>query len=541
MLCCCTVVCAQEKSQLQKEAEAVDPAQNIAKARSLYIHAFNDYANKGQTRPGVECAVKATAMYYKENFYQEAFDLLRRVDQTIEADQKAMASQKAAMHYLTSKERMQMYVKMKRAASALDQLNIMEGHARQASDEGVSNDLLYSKAIYYYTFGQNAQGNAVFKEMADKLTAAKDYDKVDEVYQTLIANGRKSGNASMVAQSYSSYIAWKDSVNALKVADQIGALNQQIADHEATIEEKDSTLAYRQAFIVGLGILAAILAGALVIGAIILLRYIVLTRKQKKTIRLADETNALKAKFISNIATHLEPSLKRLSAAAGVRADGASAASVRADGASAAGVRADGASAASVRADGVSAASVRADGFSPSVLSEVQALLDFTNHIQTLSELENNTSDGPATEDTQIAPFCDAMMDHIRNKVRNGVNLSVTAQKMSVSLNKDYVSHILQHLLDNAAEYTPEGGTVSLEFKKRSPHTYQFLVTNTGESIPEEQRDNLFKPFVEIRDLTKGDGLGLPICKKMAQKMNGDLDLDTKFTKGTRFVLDLHV
>ena len=521
MLCCCTVVCAQEKSQLQKEAEAVDPAQNIAKARSLYIHAFNDYANKGQTRPGVECAVKATAMYYKENFYQEAFDLLRRVDQTIEADQKAMASQKAAMHYLTSKERMQMYVKMKRAASALDQLNIMEGHARQASDEGVSNDLLYSKAIYYYTFGQNAQGNAVFKEMADKLTAAKDYDKVDEVYQTLIANGRKSGNASMVAQSYSSYIAWKDSVNALKVADQIGALNQQIADHEATIEEKDSTLAYRQAFIVGLGILAAILAGALVIGAIILLRYIVLTRKQKKTIRLADETNALKAKFISNIATHLEPSLKRLSAAAGVRADGASAASVR--------------------ADGVSAASVRADGFSPSVLSEVQALLDFTNHIQTLSELENNTSDGPATEDTQIAPFCDAMMDHIRNKVRNGVNLSVTAQKMSVSLNKDYVSHILQHLLDNAAEYTPEGGTVSLEFKKRSPHTYQFLVTNTGESIPEEQRDNLFKPFVEIRDLTKGDGLGLPICKKMAQKMNGDLDLDTKFTKGTRFVLDLHV
>lgn len=531
MLCCCTVVCAQEKSQLQKEAEAVDPAQNIAKARSLYIHAFNDYANKGQTRPGVECAVKATAMYYKENSYQEAFDLLRRVDQTIEADQKAMASQKAAMHYLTSKERMQMYVKMKRAASALDQLNIMEGHARQASDEGVSNDLLYSKAIYYYTFGQNAQGNAVFKEMADKLTAAKDYDKVDEVYQTLIANGRKSGNASMVAQSYSSYIAWKDSVNALKVADQIGALNQQIADHEATIEEKDSTLAYRQAFIVGLGILAAILAGALVIGAIILLRYIVLTRKQKKTIRLADETNALKAKFISNIATHLEPSLKRLSAAVGVRADGASAASVRADGASAAGVRADGAS----------AAGVRADGFSPSVLSEVQALLDFTNHIQTLSELENNTSDGPATEDTQIAPFCDAMMDHIRNKVRNGVNLSVTAQKMSVSLNKDYVSHILQHLLDNAAEYTPEGGTVSLEFKKRSPHTYQFLVTNTGESIPEEQRDNLFKPFVEIRDLTKGDGLGLPICKKMAQKMNGDLDLDTKFTKGTRFVLDLHV
>jgi hypothetical protein len=30
------------------------------------------------------------------------------------------------------------------------------------------------------------------RRWADKLTAAKDYDKVDEVYQTLIANGRRS-------------------------------------------------------------------------------------------------------------------------------------------------------------------------------------------------------------------------------------------------------------------------------------------------------------------------------------------------------------
>lgn len=75
---CCTLAGAQEvqKSDLQKRAEAVDPKQNIASARSLYIHAFNDYYNKGQIGQGVECAVKATALYYKENFYKEAFDLL---------------------------------------------------------------------------------------------------------------------------------------------------------------------------------------------------------------------------------------------------------------------------------------------------------------------------------------------------------------------------------------------------------------------------------------------------------------------------------
>jgi signal transduction histidine kinase len=67
------------------------------------------------------------------------------------------------------------------------------------------------------------------------------------------------------------------------------------------------------------------------------------------------------------------------------------------------------------------------------------------------------------------------------------------------------------------------------------------MVSNTGEAIPEEKHEDVFKPFLEIHDLTKGDGLGLPICKQMAMRMNGDLEIDSTFTKGTRFVLDLHV
>ena len=185
----------------------------------------------------------------------------------------------------------------------------------------------------------NAQGNAVFKEMADKLTAQKDYDKVDEVYKTLIANGRRSNNANMVAQSYSNYLAWKDSTNAMKHADEIKALKQQIADNEAAISEKDSSLTTRQLIIIGLCILAGALAAALAVGAFVLLRFILLTRKQKKTIRLANESNALKAKFISNISAQLDPTLKNL------------------------------------------------DGTIP----EVKALKDFSQHIQTLSELENST------------------------------------------------------------------------------------------------------------------------------------------------------
>ena len=476
-----------QKSDLQQRAEAADAAGTIAAARSLYIHAFNDYATKGQTQQAVECGTKAVALYYRENYYKEAFELLRRVDQAVNADTQSSSSAKAAQHYLCTKERMQMYVKLRKPASAMEQLNIMEGQANTANDESLKNDLLYNKAICYYTFGQNAQGDAVFRQMASKLTAEKEYDKVEAVYRTLIDNGRKSGSANLVAQSYASYMQWKDSVSALQHAEQTEALQQQIATHEASITEKDSSLSSRRLIIIGLCILAAALAAALLLGAVVLLRFIMLTRKQKKTIQLANDNNALKAKFISNISAQLEPTLRKL------------------------------------------------DSRQP----EVKALLSFSEHVQTLSELENASTDSVELEDTQVPQFSEALADQIRPKLKSGVTLTVNAPKMSARLHREYVSHILLHLLSNAAEHTPEGGKITLDYKKRGAHTHQFLVTDSGEGIPEEKRDDVFKPFREVRDLTTGDGLGLPICKQMALRMNGDLTIDPAYTRGTRFVLNL--
>ena len=491
MFFCCVLVNAQEeqKSELQQRAETEDAKNNIANARSLFIRAFDDYVGKGQINSAVGCGTKATALYYKENNYKEGFELLRRVDQAISAEERKNNANMSALHYLVTKERLQMYIKMRSTARALEQINTMESQVQTANDDNLMNDLLYNKAIYYYTFGQTTQGDAVFKEMASKLTAQKEYDKIDEIYQTLITNGKKSNNANLVAQTYSNYVVWKDSVNAMKLADETGILKNQIAENEAIIAEKDSSLGTRQLIIAGLLVLAGALAAALVVGIIVLLRYILLTRKQKKAIKLSEDNNALKAKFISNISAQLDPTLEKLD----------------------------------------------------SRIPEVQALLDFSQHIQTLSRLENMSNATAELEDVQVNQFCEEMVGEIRNKVKSGVEIVVNAPKMSAKIHREYLSHILRHLLHNAAEYTPEAGHIWLDYKKRGAHMQQFVVTDTGCGIPEEKIDDVFKPFLEIKDLCAGDGLGLPICKEMAKKMNGDLEIDPKYTKGTRFVITLHV
>ena len=360
MFFCCVLVNAQEeqKSELQQRAETEDAKNNIANARSLFIRAFDDYVGKGQINSAVGCGTRATALYYKENNYKEGFELLRRVDQAISAEERKNNANMSALHYLVTKERLQMYIKMRSTARALEQINTMESQVQTANDDNLMNDLLYNKAIYYYTFGQTTQGDAVFKEMASKLTAQKEYDKIDEIYQTLITNGKKSNNANLVAQTYSNYVVWKDSVNAMKLADETGILKNQIAENEAIIAEKDSSLGTRQLIIVALLVLAGALAAALVVGIIVLLRYILLTRKQKKAIKLSEDNNALKAKFISNISAQLDPTLEKLD----------------------------------------------------SRIPEVQALLDFSQHIQTLSRLENMSNATAELEDVQVNQFCEEMV-----------------------------------------------------------------------------------------------------------------------------------
>ncbi|MBO4840901.1 MAG: HAMP domain-containing histidine kinase [Bacteroidaceae bacterium] len=420
--------------------------------------------------------------------YKEAFERLRGIEQAIQANSSLSEQGKAAARYRSSLIRMNMYMKMHRSESAMEHLEKMERFANASGEEKVKNDLLYNKAIYYYTFGQTEKGNAVFKEMAAKLTASKEYDKVDKAYKMLIQGGKRSGSANMVAQAYSGYIAWKDSAAALKLADVSGALKEQIQAGEKEIAEKDSKLATRQGVIIALCVLTAVLAGALVIGALFILRLLALTRKQKKTIRQLGENIALKAKFTSNISAQMTPALRKLNVQQ----------------------------------------------------PEVKALLDFSDHIQTLSKLESGMGEAVETEEISLPAFCEELMSQVRGKERSGVVLNVDAPKMSASFNREYVSHILLHLLNNAVIYTPEGGHIHLDFKKRSVHKFQFLVSNTGSQIPEEKREDVFKPFLEVRDLTDGDGLGLPICQQMAIRMNGDLSIDPEFAKGTRFVLSIN-
>lgn len=487
--CLCTQAYAQSRAdELMKQAQESLAKKEYIKARYLFLQAYNSFASQEEYTQAVECGVNASALYHRENYYKEAFELLRGAEQLVGTGEQKLKKKLPDLRFRINKERLQMYINTKNPARAKEQLNKLEETAKAAGNDSLSNDFLYTQADYYYTFGMNSQGDTAFKKLIEQYKRQKNYAKVDECYKTLISIARKANNAGLVARTYDKYIIWTDSVKALTAQDKLNIVKKKYDESLATIQEKDDSLSAKQYIIIGLCILAAVLAAALAIGAVILLRFIMLTRKQKKAISIANEHNELKTEFIQNISSQMEPTL---------------------------------------------------DTLDPK-LPGVQALRAFSGHIQELSELENSLSEPYEVQEKNISTFCESVMDKVRGKVQEDVTLTVNAPKLNVKINPEHLERILLHLLENAAEYTPAGGKIWLDFKKRGAHTHQFIISDTGCGIPEEQREDIFKPFTEVKDLTKGDGLGLPICSLIAAKMNGSLTLDGSYTKGARFVLELH-
>ncbi len=101
------------------------------------------------------------------------------------------------------------------------------------------------------------------------------------------------------------------------------------------------------------------------------------------------------------------------------------------------------------------------------------------------------------------------------------------------------IRQIVVNLISNALKFTHEGGVrVDARFDGEQ---CTIDVTDTGEGVPEEQREAIFEPFVQAHTATKhlGAGLGLSICRRLSVAMGGSLVLLRTGPTGSTFRLVL--
>ena len=105
---------------------------------------------------------------------------------------------------------------------------------------------------------------------------------------------------------------------------------------------------------------------------------------------------------------------------------------------------------------------------------------------------------------------------------------------------------ILLNLIGNAIKFTDEGGVDILIHLDQdcTPAQLKFHIMDSGIGIPAEEIPRLFTPFTQASNnqqhSDKGTGLGLAISNQLAQRLNGEIDVHSEQSQGSRFTLSLN-
>ncbi len=100
------------------------------------------------------------------------------------------------------------------------------------------------------------------------------------------------------------------------------------------------------------------------------------------------------------------------------------------------------------------------------------------------------------------------------------------------------LQQIFMNLLLNAFEAIPDSGKIMIDTSRENGFI-KIVLANTGRSLEERSRQDIFKPFFTTKK--KGTGLGLAICKRLIEQHNGAISVDNIPEGGVAFTITLPI
>ncbi len=138
-------------------------------------------------------------------------------------------------------------------------------------------------------------------------------------------------------------------------------------------------------------------------------------------------------------------------------------------------------------------------------------------------------------------------IDHVNALLRpqksfHGVDLICVVEEglPPVAMDRERVEQVLLNLLLNAADAVPKrGGRISIGAQRQDDQV-RVVIEDNGGGVDSSVRGSLFEPFVSTKDVGKGTGLGLAVCRGLVEAAGGSIDVEDG-AEGARFVVGLPV
>lgn len=166
------------------------------------------------------------------------------------------------------------------------------------------------------------------------------------------------------------------------------------------------------------------------------------------------------------------------------------------------------------------------------IQNEIESMNKLINELLLIAKIENVDSIKEVKEldmskETEIIVSMFESMAYEKDVILK----SDIKENILINGSKEDLEHIVSTLVDNAIKHTESEGTVTVEVTKEKNNII-LQVKNTGEPIPENEREKIFERFYRVdksrNRKEKRFGLGLAIAKKTVEKYNGEIEVICK-------------
>lgn len=174
------------------------------------------------------------------------------------------------------------------------------------------------------------------------------------------------------------------------------------------------------------------------------------------------------------------------------------------------------------------------------IKSNSNDLLRLVTDVLTLSELDQYEQ-LPTDPETDLNAICQLASEVAKDNTQKDVEVLFEPERESLLIrsNSERISQVLNNLAHNATKFTTHGSIRIAYSVLEAEKKIEISVTDTGTGIPKDQQEAVFERFYKMNSFTQGTGLGLPICRSIAEKLGGSLRIDTSYTEGCRMILTL--
>jgi PAS domain S-box-containing protein len=133
---------------------------------------------------------------------------------------------------------------------------------------------------------------------------------------------------------------------------------------------------------------------------------------------------------------------------------------------------------------------------------------------------------------------CEKILQNVLSSIEIPENIDVTYsignELSNFVTDCDFIKRALTNLILNAVQAMPNGGQLNITGAYKEENAV-ITVEDTGEGIPEELQEKIFRPLFTTK--SKGQGFGLAVVKRLMELLGGDVMFESAKGKGTKFTL----